>query len=322
MRYTPYSSRQKELPRIKDADQAEKRAIALGSATVDSGLYDNRVADALDDYDPRLSESETDRWHRLDLTMDTAVGQAHEEVQRRVDLMGDAYPFVLLDGQLRYRPSRSGFYELCLAISLAEQITSGDNVRLPRLFERLSALLIQAYMGEDTGSVHIGSPRDADIGTTFVEAGRCLQQLTREWIWGPEDDLPEDPKTTGDEGVDFVVWKAPVDGRAGRLFIMGQCACGDNWIDKFGDVSINRFRKWFRPLGQVDPVRAFALPRHIGDGYLNEALKCAGLVFDRARLTVVAERLADDSSYRVWSDSISACTRLVISDSDPVGQGA
>lgn len=306
-----YKRRHRDRQRIKDADQTELEAVLYGSAIVDQGVYDDRVADALDDFEPDPVAVPTE-WQRRDLKIDTAVGQTHEELERRAALLGDAYPFELQSGLLSYRKSRSGFYEFCLAISRADQITSGEHVHLPRAFERLSAILVRQFLGDHARMLHLGSPRDVAIGSRFSEAMRQAQKETCEWYWGPDPDLPEDPTDTGDHGVDFVVWKSPPDGRVGSLFILGQCACGDDWTGKFHDVSLERYRKWFNPLSFVPPVKAFTTPHHVADGWLHEALREAGLVFDRARLTTLAEQACEQDDYRSWTDRIVELTRLVV----------
>jgi hypothetical protein len=278
---------------------------------VDQGIYDDRVAGALDDFEPNLEEVK-ERWQKSDLEIDSAVGEVHEEVERRQRLLGAAYPFTLDGGLLSYQPSRSCFYEFCLAISLAEQITGGSYERFPRAFERLSAILVRGYLGERSRYLHLGSPRDAEVGARFFDAMKVAAKETGEWFWGPDPDLPSEPSDTGDHGVDFVVWKPPSDTRLGSLFILGQCACGDGWAGKFGDVDLARYSKWFNRLSYVPPVRAFTTPFHIADGWLYEALKRAGLVFDRVRLTHLAEILHEGADYSAWSSRIRELTQLVV----------
>jgi hypothetical protein len=306
-----YTRRHAEQRRCKNADQAELDAILLGSVIVDQGVYDDRVAGALDDFEPEETAARAD-WHRQDLSVETAVGEVHEEVERRASLLGEAYPFVLNGGLLTYKRSHSGFYEFCLAISLADQITRGNHVHLPRTFERLSALLMQGFLGGSASSLHLGTPRDEHVGARFVDAMRYAHEQTREWLWAPEAGLPLEPSDTGDHGVDFVAWLSPPDGRNGSLFILGQCACGDDWTTKFEDVNLRRYRKWFNPLTYVDPMRAFTTPHHVPDAWLDEALRLAGLVFDRARLTRLAEAMCEGEAYQKWSGKIEALTRLVV----------
>lgn len=308
----PYKSRNLEQRVIKDADQTEVTAMRRGSVLVDAGLYDDRVSGAMDDFDSQ-DQTVTQRWHAEDLKYETASGEIYEEIERRIELLGKYYPFQLNDSQLVYRPSQTHYYEFCLAISTAPTITSGDYVRLPRVFERTCTLLAKLYLGHDTGSVHVGSPRDEDIGTTFYNAMQKVNNLTGEWVWNAIQDFGDRPQTTGDEGLDFIVWKNTPDGRKGKVFIIGQCACGDDWTNKFYDLTVDKISKWFHPLSYVKhPIRAFAAPFHLSDMNLINAQNDAGLVFDRARLTILAETFVQNQELIQWQNEIDELIALVI----------
>ena len=288
----PYSLRHQAQRSAKKADHAEFLAIKNGSTVVDVGVYDERVAGAMDDFEAQdISAKET--WHSDDLKYDNAVGQIHEEVECRSGIMGSAYPFLLSGGSITYVPSENSIYEFLLSICNATTLTEGEYVCLPRIFERLSARLVAVYFGKDTQFIHTGAPRDAEIGLSFKDAMSTVAARTGEWRWGPDDGLPENPSQR-DAGCDFVVWPNPPDGcKIGQLFILGQCACGNNWLTKFNDLSIKNLQKWFNPLSTVDPVRCFTTPFHVTDGMLIEASRQSGFVFDRARLVRVGQHLAE-----------------------------
>lgn len=304
-----YTRRRFEQRTIDSADQAEFAAVMYAATVIDAGVYDDRVADALDDYEPR-DPVVFEGWHRRDLQIDSAVSDVHEEILRRSSMLGESYPFRVVSNQLSHRRSRSGFYEFCLATCSASNITTGEMVNLPRSFERVTALLIKSYFGEGTEAQHTGSPRDP--GSTFREAMDHMNQRSGEWFWGPEPGLPEAPTTTGDEGVDFVVWKDALDERLGHLFILAQCACGNDWDTKLREVDLDRLGKWFKPLSYVTPVRAFATPHHLSRGNMREAQRLAGLVFDRTRLTLIADRLVQELDNASWTRRLSELSALVL----------
>ena len=263
---------------------------------MDAGFYTERVAGAMDDFGPNdLSIAEN--WQLNDLRNEDAAGQIHEQVVRRMDILKDSYPFALENGTLKYkhgskRLKRSPVpvYEFLLSICNAANLTQGNYAQLPRVFERVSAQLVAAYFGEHVQSIHTGFPRDADVGTSFREAMKYVSRRTGEWSWGPESGLPDEP-AQGDAGCDFIVWPDTLDGRSiGQLFILGQCACGDNWENKLDDLNLRELEKWFNPLSVVTPVRTFTTPFHVTDTLLNEASRRAGLLFDRARLTLISKK--------------------------------
>ena len=310
----PYSLRRKEQRAFKNADQAESVAITFGTASIDAGTYDERIAGAMDDYDPTPDrpvegvESAVD----TDVKYESISGETREKIELRIDLFGDTYPFTLRGGSLVYTPSKSGFYEFCLATSLAPHIERSPNTILPRTFERVVTQLVCSYLGSDAKCLHVGTPRDEQVGHRFHEAMKVLEDQTAEWKWGPSSELPQTPDSQGDEGVDFIVWKPTGDNRKGSLFILGQCACGDNWDGKFGDVDLVRYNKWFNPPALAQPVRAFATPFHVSEGNLSEALRQGGLVFDRARLCYLAEPLAAHTSYLPFTSRMERGTKLII----------
>ena len=91
-RTDPYSRRHHNQRIAGDADQTEFSALLLEAAVVDAGMYDDRVAGAMDDFDPK-DTTVHEEWHRTDLEYDSAVGGIHEEIERRANMMEGAYPF-------------------------------------------------------------------------------------------------------------------------------------------------------------------------------------------------------------------------------------
>ena len=297
-----YSRRHEAQRLTTPADRAEFLALKEGSTVVDSGVYDERVAGALDDFDPNAHDAES--WQQLeDLKQETAVSRTHEELERRVKILGEAYPFRIEKGTLfhhsrhrvpriRHSSDAPGIYEFLLSICNSTTLASGKHVCLPRLFERIAAKLVAVYFGEHAECIHTGSPRDQEIGRSFKDAMETVSKRTGEWVWGPEEGLPGE-RHQGDEGCDFVVWLSAPDRRQiGQLFVLGQCACGNNWQTKYGDLNLKKLHKWFNrgPLSGVDPVRSFATPHHVTDVVLRDASSGddGGLFFDRARLTMTA----------------------------------
>ena len=303
--------RRHEAQRFADyADYAEFRALKDGNAELDSGVYGERVAGALNDLDVNAHEGEN--WQRDDLKHDTAVGRTREEIERRMQLLGDVYPFRLQEETLFHAGGISIAYEFFLSICNAKTLTSGDHVHLPRLFERIAARLVAAYFGEHARSIHTGVPRGPDTGSSFMQTMQNVAAQTGEWAWGPDVGLPGE-QHQGDEGCDFIVWLMASDRRKiGQLFVLGQCACGNDWQSKYGDLDLKKLQKWFNPLSVVDPVKSFATPHHVTDAVLREASRQGGLFFDRARLTMTAHGAARDVIGDKTKESMESLIDLVL----------
>lgn len=299
-----YVSRHQAQRSAGDADQAEFGALRNTRANVYEGIYDDLVADALDDFDPQdaQAEPESPEWSVRDLQYDDAFGAVLEKIEERVELLGRDYPFRVDDNALTYVSSKTKVYEFCLCICEAS-LDRGQNSTLARTFEQVARLVVQDYLGQSALSHHTGWPRDDKAQKRFKAAMQVLGSRTNEWCWGPEDGLPNDPDPTNvkDEGVDFVVWRPNPDRRAGSLFLLGQCACGQNWDSKFDDININKLSKWFNPMTLVDPVRVFCTPHHVTNGMIRETSREAGVVFDRIRLAILAENSSQEIRSQLMS---------------------
>lgn len=291
MQINEYNNRHQKQRQTTDADMVEMKAMKFKSAIVDAGIYDNQVAGAMDDHAVSDSMKKSIPLElENDIALDSSAGDIHEEIQRRIEIMGDIYPFMVKNNNLLYKKGESVFYEFLLICS-----TDKNNKDLPRLFERVTAKIVTVYFGDYAKSSHTGFPRDKinNKSVSFQEAMKQVNECTGEFKWSPEEGL--DSANANDEGCDFVVWLKHADNRQiGQLFILGQCACGNDWKAKWSDLSIPKFQKWFNTMSIVPPVKAFATPHHVVDGLLKEASRQAGMFFDRARLTMILAHSGND----------------------------
>ncbi len=300
-----------------NADQVEFAAISYGSCPFEAGIGDDRIADAMDSYempDPR----EVPAWAKYDATLDSATTHIADEIERRVMILGRSYPFRSAGSRIDYRPSRTLAYEFCLAASRAPSLSEGELKRIPIAFERLVRDIAICYLGRGAKGYRTGWPPDPHEcrPARFREVIGRLHVLTGEWQWNPQPDKPQDPSDVKDEGLDFVVWQPMPDRRVGQLFMIGQCACGDNWEMKFSELNKVRLERWIRPLPRPFPVRVFATPRHIpNEAHLGEVNELAGLTLDRARIALLAE-MPDNRDFILNQarDAYEDLIRLVIHD--------
>lgn len=276
----------------ENADQAEFAALQMGVAPISTGIIDEKLAGAEDDYPAGHEDLERDKG------LEEAEAAAATEIDRRARLLGSAYPFRREGSRLTYVPEAPHLYELLLALSLAANYSTGRNKVLPRAFEVLSCLIAEAYLGEDAASYRIGWPRPRGSATTLKGAVEELRKAAGDhcgdWKWGPKEGNPEDPspQRAKEQGLDIVAWKKSIDGRAGQLYLLGQCACGRNWDTdaKLQDLNTKLLNEWVSEISSVDPVRAIFTPRHALDEKLPFVSRHGGMVFDRVRLTLLAKR--------------------------------
>lgn len=279
-----------------NADQVEFDAMANGTSSIRVGTADERIADALTDFDNQDSLTHED-WEKEDIQLDNADGSTLEELQRRSDLLRKDYPFQIHRNSLQYSPpaGNSQVYEALLCIAKAENLTTGKYKYLPRYFEELSCLVSEIYLGDHANAYRTGWPRPKVEPKRLKGVINKLRALTGnkvgEWRWNPKEGRPDDPPPSHvkDCGLDLVAWKSSIDNRTGQLYMYGQCACGGNWLsdDKMCELRYSDIENWVeKPI--IDPVYAFFTPWHATDGILLEASRLAGLIFDRARLVLYA----------------------------------
>jgi hypothetical protein len=289
-----WESRKADQRTAKNADQTEFLAVKFGTCSIDEGIRDERIADAMDDFGA-LDTGSSAPWAVDDSKADDAVGATAGEIERRALILTNAYPFVKDGSTLAYRPSRTLAYELCLAISNATTLTKAPFNVLPPAFERLCRDVTKCFLGDGSEAKRTGWPIDGEPERTarFKSVVDFMNAATTEWVWSPAPNMPADPshKDVKDLGIDFAVWKRVSDGRRGMLFLLGQCACGDDWTNKYKDIDILDIeRSWFRYLSVAAPLRLFCVPHHIPNKtYFDEINRNAGLTFDRARIVLLAE---------------------------------
>lgn len=299
-----WSDRHEMRRRGKNADQAEMQAILNGSAPAASGVDDDQLAGTIDD--DAGSEAGAS-WNQREESVEVAAGEVYSELQRRVSLLGDAYPFKLNDGGISYSKSNSGIYEFCLATSLVPSINVNPFVDVGIGFELLSTEIARNYLGVSARSVRTGWPSHdhAERPIKFKDLSKIVFDRCGEWIWRPSPGNEDDPPHTNvkDEGVDYVIWLPMLDKRAGKLFMLGQCACGDNWDTKLNDINELRLKRWLNPVTVAKYTTAFSVPIHIAGQYIfpycNEQ---AGITFDRTRMALIAT--GDDDYFVEFSKAI------------------
>lgn len=310
-----WSGRHQMMAIATDADQAEMNAILFGSAPVSAGLDDEKAVGVFDDELPEHVEHDEPEWEAADELIEVAEGDALVEIELRAKMLGVHYPFTLNGASLKYEPSATGIYEFCLAASLAKALPSKRNKEITKYFELVAAEAVRRYLGDNAEVIRTGWPSHdkALRPIRFKALFEIVATRTGEWRWDPKPPNSKDPhhRIAKDEGIDFVAWKPMPDQRPGKLFVLGQCACGNEWDTKLGELADKRLERWFRPATAAAFQRAFALPRTVSGKYVFEELSgYAGLVFDRARIVAIAE--TNPAQFVHWKTTLAPLTGLVI----------
>lgn len=277
-----------------DADQVERQALRLGISNADFGLSDDRIAGSIDD---AITNSGND-WEQRQLLLEEKTGRIIEEIERRKKVMGISYPFDVTGQSVRYSPSKLGVYEFCLVASGSptKRLEGGPPASV--VFEWISRDALKAYFGAFSKGFRTGWPRVKKYEQRGARAKQTYELLNREsgdFTWAPKSPMFSNdplPRYLKDIGLDVVVWIPHLDKRASQFVALAQCGCGKNDVStsKARQLSRERLRNWLNPLTAAEALRCFMLAHHVpNDSQLYELSTDGGVVFDRARIALIAE---------------------------------
>lgn len=298
----------------ENADEVEWRAVLEGQAHVSVGTFDEAMADAGDALAPESAEEliSKEPLQGVEILQEARQGSVLELLQERQKILGERYPFVITGNSLQYQTRQLGIYELLLGICQLSNLSTGESAKLPPLFEEISVIAGKSFLGQGADGFRVGWPRVSPEGTPSTSFRDVIAELKiksgnheAEWDWQPYSDLPDNPPSTliKDGGLDVVLWKSWQDNRIGQLYLLGQCACGKDWLKKTKDLNLERLKEWFQ-LPRTLPVRSFFTPRHGMKEILKELSRDGGLIFDRIRL-VNSVYEADEKEIGMVQDRIS-----------------
>lgn len=274
----------------QNADESEWAAVLHGTSHVSVGTQDEAMAETGDEFATEDADQliASDRLQGQEILQESRQGTVLEQLKQRKELLGKHYPFEIDGNSLNYTPVDLPVYELLLGICQAPSLTAAPFCELPRLFENLSLLAGRGYLGPRSQGYRTGWPRPKNVArfkALIADVKQRSGNHLTEWQWQQAEHLPEDPapKFVKEDGLDVVVWRQWPDQRTGQLYLLGQCACGVDWLNKDKELDLNDFQEWFR-LPRTMPLRSFFTPRHAVDPILNHLARTAGLVFDRMRI--------------------------------------
>lgn len=222
------------------------------------------------------------------------------EIERRAAGCGDGYPFEVDAGgtSITRKEDWADFsYTNLLLLSLITNskdavATAQGNAYPARLFEAICVIAAENYLGGEAQGArgfHFGSPRpngsgfsDALQGLANALCGRRLGELV--------------PDAEKDDGLDVFAWRPFADQRCNFVCLFGQCATGDNWLDK-NPEPLQFLDVWLRvETSAVNSVLfvPFTLTK-------TEWIKKsrAVIVFDRCRIAALVPRIEHGASHEL-----------------------
>jgi hypothetical protein len=230
-----------------------------------------------------------------DEAIERMILDAFEEVEQRDRAASVAYPFDLnYRGILQLKSSWEDFpvYIFCLCLSY---FPLRETNKAPKLFEKVSCLAAKSYL--QGHSVGFGWPR-TELSSSFPDAITELCNLMGEGA-GYRQQSPLDRK---DDTLDLVAWKDFTDKRSSKVLMFGQCAAGQHWEGKLGELQADTFcKQWMQFTPIHPPIRSFFIPHRVDRGEWDFLARKAGILFDRCRIAFWAHHeKVDYSNYVEW----------------------
>lgn len=191
-----------------------------------------------------------------------------EELNFRINALGNAYPFQLEDDQLTLalKPdteiTKGGYaYLYCLLfshINSTEVISYNPPVdNTIRDYMQICATIAAAGLVHGN-AISFGFPRPDK--SNFIAALRHAYALIGEGKIR-DDPLPGSPIHTKDSQIDVIAWKETPDRTPGINYVLAQVASGADWENKSIKESIDAFHKiWFDITPPSTPRPAIFIP--------------------------------------------------------------
>jgi hypothetical protein len=217
--------------------------------------------------------------------LDGEQGLEHilQQVRARSRAIGHGYPIERHGLGFRARGTWDGYlcYSFLLFVSLNQsygELNFRSGAREPALlFEVLTARALELFMGGQ--AIRIGAPRVAPVPGAFPAALIYLANAIREPSRG---DGGLEHQTSGDDGLDIWLVKRFKDDRASSIFVVAQCAIGEDWAAKRSELDLDL---WYRHIDWFTrPLKAFAVPFQISQESWRETAARGGLILDRPRI--------------------------------------
>lgn len=218
-------------------------------------------------WDVRRNNQDEDFEGGTNKTQDNFMEEIKTEIMRRIDSLGESYPFNLTDEEefiLKEDPSIGGLtYLFCLFLSHPSQDEVLNGSILPAIdnntrdyFQVCSTLAAAGFV--DGNAVSFGFPR-IDHSDFLVK----LKEVYQKFGEGKVRSAPLRGTTPAvkDDGVDIIAWKNSNDGVAGKSYLLGQVASGKNWQEKSILGTIPPFHQtWFEQIPPSTPTPAMFIP--------------------------------------------------------------
>lgn len=246
--------------RSKIADWLELKAISSPDGRVGFGTLISATALTENEQEENIGDEDAEE--------DQLVLDAQAEISRRLESVGDDYPFRIDDnGQAMcfVTPvTRTGsIYLFCLFLSHAYDRTILSKKDAPKvtnrerdLFQACATIAAGGYVRGPSKS--FGWPRPD--GSDYLKALKLVYALFGDGTPNKRA-RPAAAQAVKDNGIDVIAWRRPADNLPGTLYLVGQVASGKDWKDKSVVTDRMHFHQmWFERQPGSQPTDAMFMP--------------------------------------------------------------
>jgi hypothetical protein len=206
-----------------------------------------------------------------------------QQFRHRSHAIGARYPIERAGLGFRARGTWEDYlcYSFLLFVSLNQsygELNFRTGAREPAiLFEVVTARALELFLGGE--AMRMGSPRLPPVPAGFPAALSHLANLIKEPV---RSDGGLERHGSGDDGLDIWVTKGFQDERTSSVFLIAQCAIGEDWGAKRSELDL---ALWYRHIDWfTQPLKAFAVPFQINQDSWRETATRGGLILDRPRI--------------------------------------
>jgi hypothetical protein len=240
---------------------------------------------------------EPDDFGDVDEMLEDLASKVVGEVERRIQDLGEAYPFQMsADGRALVLSDDwnvgQAVYLFCLVLSHAPKSELVPTAKAPGeqelreardLFQVCSTLAAAGFTRGPAFSV--GAPRVG--GVKFIAKLHEIWGLYGDGVLHDEPP-PGTPAQHQDEGIDVISYWPERDGKPGHGYLLGQAASGRDWKGKSIRPALEAFKQWFKRQPAAPPHPAIFIPFNITDEAMGRHTSTHGYVAHRFRLPRLA----------------------------------
>lgn len=280
---------------IIDLPKERLNKIKLADWLEINALLDKDNSSSIEDLSSRLKVEYADR----ETTIENLKTDVSSELLSRSRKLNKAYPF-RFNGKLveakSKKPNRNQWaYLFCLFVSYiglekgAKELNVWEKQKTSDLFEKLSSLVAENFLSSkkvDAQSLQFGAPRNSWVQEK-KPFRRALEFLKTKIS---EGDIKNNSNASRkkDAGLDIVAWRSFPDGRKSKLFLLGQCAAGNDFKNKKWEIK--ELQQYYSFWDMPGIIFSFFIPHEIDESdWQDFYYPDIGILFDRSRIAFWAQ---------------------------------